>query len=225
VGPVHPRAIGDGLDGLNGDVPFGTGGLQGIEVVGVIAALHGQEVVGEQDGVEVEPLEAATMGGRDLAAVAGDADPADKALLSRLDGCFNDAARAQRLVPLNRVGEVVELPQVDVVHAESVQRAMQLLASSLGTALVGLGSEEEVVGIALEPRSDAGLGIAIAGRDVDMVDAVLEQGLERSVRVVLGHSRQRGGAEDDAGAGVAGPAKGERGDDHGVMVRMEGDGV
>ena len=41
-----------------------------------------------------------------------------------------------------------------------------------------------------QPRRDPQLRVAVAGGDVDVVDAVLEQDLERPVRVALGGARQ-----------------------------------
>jgi len=46
--------------------------------------LDGREVVRQQDGVEVEALQAAAVGGGDLGTVAGDANRFYEALLARL---------------------------------------------------------------------------------------------------------------------------------------------
>ena len=125
------------------------------------------------------------MSGGDLGAVAGDADEAHQALFAGLDGRVDDAARAEGRVPLDRIGQVVQLPQVDAVHLQAVERALQFFTRFLGAPLAGLGGDEEAVGIALEPGRDPELGVAIAGRDVDVVDVVLEQHVERAVGDVL----------------------------------------
>ena len=80
-------------------------------------------------------------------AVAGDADEADEALVARLDGRFERAAFAQRGLPLDHVDEVVQLDQVDVVDAEPVERAADLLARAGAVALAGLRREEEPVAV------------------------------------------------------------------------------
>ena len=53
--------------------------------------------------------------------MAGDADEADETLVARLDGSFERPAFAQRGLPLDRIDEVVQLEQVDVVDAEAVE--------------------------------------------------------------------------------------------------------
>src|SRR5262249_4453147 len=56
------------------------------------------------------------------------------------------------------------------------------------------------------------LGVAVRGRDVDVVDAVLEQRLQRAVGVGLGDARKGSGAEDHAAGLVSGRAEGGAGD-------------
>ena len=143
------------------------------------------------------------MVGGDLCAVAGDADEAHQALFAGLDGRVDDAARAEGRVPLDRVRQVVQLPQVDAVHLQAIEGTLQLFTRFLGAALVRLGGDEEAVGIALEPGRDPELGVAIAGRDVDVVDVVLEQHVERAVGDVLRDAPERRRAEDDARALMA----------------------
>lgn len=79
----------------------------------------------------------------------------------------------------------MELPEVDVVHTKAVERAVQLFTGALGSALTGLGPEEELVRAALQPGGDPQLGLAVAGSDVDVVDPVREQNLERPVGLFL----------------------------------------
>ena len=147
------------------------------------------------------------MVGRDLRPVPGDADEAHEPLLAGLHRGLDHAARTQRGVPVDRVGEVVELPEVDVVHAHSVERAMQLLACLGRAACAGLGGDEEAAGVALEPRRDAQLGVAVAGSGVDVVDAVLHQQIESAVGRRLIDAAQRRRTKKSARAVVTGTAK------------------
>ena len=112
------------------------------------------EVVGQQHRVEIEPLQAAAMRCCDLRAVARYADGSHEALLARLDGRVDRPAWAQRGVPLDRVGQVVQLPQIDVIHTESVERPLQLLAGFAGAPLAGLGRQEEPPRVLLQPGRD-----------------------------------------------------------------------
>ena len=73
-------------------------------------------------------------------------------------------------------------------------------------ALAGLGGQEELV--LAQPGGDAQLRVAVAGGDVDVVDAVLEQQLERAVGVGLGDVAERRGTEDHAAGLVSGRAEG-----------------
>ena len=131
---------------------------------------------------------------------------AHQALAAGLDRRLQRAAAAQRDVPLDHVDEVVELDRVDVVDAEPLERAVDLLLGLRVGALAGLGREEELV--LRQPRGDPQLRVAVGGGDVDVVDAVLEQQLERAVRVLLGRLGQRRGTEDHAAGLVSGRAEG-----------------
>src|SRR3977135_2452866 len=91
---------------------------------------------------------------------------------------------------------------------------MQLLTRfALGPG-VGLGRQEEAAGLALQPGTDPQLGVAVTRGGIDVIDAMPKKHLERAVRSRLGDLRERGGAEDRAGAGVSGavwpgPAEGK----------------
>jgi hypothetical protein len=91
-----------------------------------------------------------------------------------------------------------------VVDAEAVERAADLLTGGAVGPLAGLGGQEELALVALQPGGDPQLGVAVAGRDVDVVDAVLNQQLQRAVGILLGDTAQRRGAEDGAGRLVSG---------------------
>jgi hypothetical protein len=106
--------------------------------------------------------------------VAGDPDKPHEPLVSCLDGRVECAAFAQGELPLDHVDDVVELDQVDVVHAETIERAADLLARAFVTTVFGLRCNEEVVAMVLEPRSYARLGIAVGRGDVKVVHATSE---------------------------------------------------
>jgi hypothetical protein len=102
----------------------------------------------------------------------------------------------------------VQLDRVDVVDAEAVERAPDLLARGGVAALAGLRRDEELALVLPQPVRDAQLGVAVSGGGVDVVDAVLEQQLESAVGVALGPAGERRGAEDHAGGLVAGGSEG-----------------
>ena len=140
-----PRLAGEALDRLQRDVALLADGRELVVGLGVARVLHLHVVVRAQHGVEGEAPEAAQVHPRDAQAVAGDADEAHQPLVARLDAGLQRAAGAERDVPLDHVAQVVELDRVDVVDAEPVQRAADLLARGGVRALAGLGGDEEVV--------------------------------------------------------------------------------
>ena len=129
--------------------------------------------------------------------------PSSRASTSR----FERTAFAQRELPVDHVDEVVQLDQVDLVDAEPVERAANLFARSGAVALAGLRREEETVAMLREPRREPQLRVAVRRGDVDVVDAVLEQQLEHRIGLGLRQRAERRGAEERAGALVAGASE------------------
>jgi hypothetical protein len=76
------------------------------------------------------------------------------ALVARFDASVESAAFTQRELPLDHVDEVVELQQVELIDAEALERAPDLLARSLVFALARLARQEEVVAVLLQPRRE-----------------------------------------------------------------------
>src|SRR3954447_21507081 len=148
------------------------------------------------------------MHGRHRQPVARDADEAHDPFLARLERRLERSAGAQRHLPVDGVDQVVQLDQVDVVDAEAVQRAADLLARALVVAPAGLGRDErEVLRMAAQPGGDAQLRVAVVGGDVQVVDAVLDQLAQRAVGVALGDGGERRAAEDHAAGLVPGGAE------------------
>jgi hypothetical protein len=144
---------------------------------------------------------------RDGQAVPGDADEAHEAFLAGFDRGLQRAAFAQRELPLDHVDEVVQLDQVDVVDAEPLERAADLLARALVLTLPCFRRDEEPSGILRQPRCEPQLRITVRRGDVDVVDAVLEQELERRIRLGLRELSERSCSEDRAGALMASAAE------------------
>jgi len=92
-------------------------------------------------------------------------------------------------VPFGLVHEVVELDEIDVVRAKSLERATDLIASLRVRALARLRRDEEpIASRTLEPRRDAQLRIAVAGRGIDVIHTLAQQEIENSVRHLLCHT-------------------------------------
>ena len=119
-------------------------GDKSFEVLGVVLVLHCHVVVGQEHRVEIETFQRAPVRRSNLEPVPGYADEADEAFVPGGYGSLDCATRAQRYVPFDRVGEVVHLPQVDVVDAHAFQGTLQLLACLPALALAGLGGQEEL---------------------------------------------------------------------------------
>ena len=73
----------------------------------------------------------------------GDADEANEPLLARLDSRLQRATLAQCGLPLDDVDQVVQLQQVDVVDAQPLEGAVELLLRALVVACVRLRGDEE----------------------------------------------------------------------------------
>jgi hypothetical protein len=110
----------------------------------------------------------------DLRAVPGDADEPHEALLARLDAGVKAASRAQRRVPVDRIGKTVELDEIDLLHAHPLQRTMDLALGIVVRPASGLRRKEKAGSVLLEPGGDPQLGIAVCGRDVDVIDPIAE---------------------------------------------------
>ena len=117
----------------------------------MLVALLDVAVRGE-DRIEREAVEAAEVHPGHRQPVARDADEADETLVAGLDGRFERAAFAECSLPFDRVDEVVQLEQVDMVDAEAVERAPDLLARTDAIAQAGLRCEEDTVAMPGQPR-------------------------------------------------------------------------
>src|ERR1700693_3878345 len=116
----------------------------------------------------------------------------------------------------------MELDQIDVIDAQPVERAVDVLPSLRAGSRPGLCREEEVLPVTRHPRADAELGVSVPRGGVDVVDAVLQQHLERAIRVRLAGLGQRGCAEERHRALVTRPSEWPP-LDHGVPSRCARD--
>ena len=80
-----------------------------------------------------------------------DADEANEPFLACLDSRLERAILAKCGFPLDDVDQVVQLQQVDVVDAQALERAVELLLRALVVARVRLGGDEERPRVPLEP--------------------------------------------------------------------------
>jgi hypothetical protein len=80
-----------------------------------------------------------------------DTDEANEPFLARLDSRLERAILAKCGFPLDDVDKVVQLQQVDVVDAQALERAVELLLRALVVACVRLGGDEERPRVPLEP--------------------------------------------------------------------------
>jgi hypothetical protein len=119
-----------------------------------------------------------------------------RAFLTRLDRRLEGAVCAQRGLPIDHVHQIVELDRVDAVDPEAIERSADLLPRGAVGPLARLRGHEERCGIAPQPGRDSQFSVAVARGDVDVIDAVFEQHLKRTVRVALGHLAKRRGAKD-----------------------------
>ena len=139
--------------------------------------------------------------------MSGHADEAGQALGPRLDRSFQGPAVSHRDLPFSGVGQRMELKQIDRIHPKPVQGASDLVACRRTGALAGLRGEEEVGAVRAHPRPDPEFRVAVAGRGVDMIHAVLEQKIQGAVRFALTHVLERRCSEYRRHAHVTGTAE------------------
>src|SRR5207253_7650778 len=108
------------------------------------------------------------------------------------------------LITVVRVPEPMALDDIDVIDAQTLERAMHVLTALLRGARAGLRRQEEVLLVTRHPGADAELGIAVARRRVDVVHAVAQEHLEGTVRIGLTRAREGGGAEERDAAEMTG---------------------
>lgn len=102
-----------------------------------------------------------------------EADVADFAFLLRGLHGLHRTARSEDFVQLSHFGEGVELVEVHVIGLEELQGIFQLFAATVAGAVFGLAGEEDAVAIGGEGRAEALLRIAVAGGDVEVIDAAV----------------------------------------------------
>jgi hypothetical protein len=93
--------------------------------------------------------------------VTGDSDEADEAFLARLDRRLQRSLFPQCELPLDHVDEVVQLEEIDVFHAESFERAPDLVPRAGVVALARLRREEDLGAMLPEPRREPQLRVPV----------------------------------------------------------------
>src|SRR5262249_54869615 len=73
---------------------------------------------------------------------------------------------------------------------------MDLVTRVLVEALPGLGGEEEILAVLCHPWANTQLSVPIAGRDVNMIDAVFEEDVKHTIRLCLSGAAERRRAKE-----------------------------
>jgi hypothetical protein len=165
------------------------------------------EVVRKKHGIEIKALQASQVHPRDAKPVTGNSDETNHSLLSGLDESLDGAPGAMRRVPLVIFNQVVELNQVQPIHAEAMEGALKASPGTWAGALPSLRGEEEVVPVGGHPWRNPQFGIAIGRRGIDMVYPKLKEGGEDLVGIVLGDSPYTSGTKDHPAAAMPGAPK------------------
>src|SRR5262249_5884490 len=105
--------------------------------------------------------------------------------------------------------EVVQLQEIELIHAKAFQGALNLQASPVVAAFPRLGGEKKAPAVLAHPRADPQLGGPVRGRRVDGVHTGFEQDREALVGLLVGGACQRGSAEEDTCAVMAGSSEGQ----------------
>ena len=171
------------------------------------------EVDGEKNGVEIVAVHG---GERGFDGVRRETDEADFAFLARGFEGFHGAVGGEDLVELGHFGEGVELVEVEVFGAQSFQRALEFLARAVTSSFLRFAGEKTAGAVGLERGAEAILRVAVAGGDIEIVDAATEGFGDEIVSGVLSVVHDGDAAEGDDGEVDAGFAERTLGD--GVLV-------
>ena len=151
---------------------------QQLVVEAVVVRVGG--VHGHEDAVEVVAVDALDQ--RFGPVVAGDAEMPHHLLLLHLEQRFHGAALGEDLVDIVLRADVVQLPEVDVIGLEQLERLLDHAHGAVARALLGLGGEEGLVAALGHDLADVllapALRAAVDGRRVDVVDAQVEGALD-----------------------------------------------
>src|ERR1700737_4464225 len=109
---------------------------------------------------------------RDLRAVPGYADVSHQALLTCLDARVECTPRAEGGIPLDRVGEVMELNEIDPIHAQALERKMDLALRRVIRATSRLGGEEKAIAVRFQPGRKPQLSVAVPRGPIDVMPPV-----------------------------------------------------
>jgi len=104
--------------------------------------------------------------------------------------------------------EIVELQQIHLVYLQALERTPDLIERRPRLAFPGLGRQEERLAMALDPGANAQFRVAVAGRGVDVVDAVLEPELDGGIRLRLRDLAERRCPEQRSAADMPRAPKG-----------------
>src|SRR4029450_11557988 len=85
----------------------------------------------------------------------------------------------------------MKLNQIDGIDTQAFERAMDLLTRVLVEALTSLGSQEEILTMPCHPWANTQFSIPIAGRNIDMIAAVCQAGVQHTIRLCLGGAAER----------------------------------
>ena len=95
--------------------------IQSFKIGGIGWILHQHEVIGQQDGIEIEQLQAAQVDQRCTQGVAGNTDEAHQSLLPGFHGGFQRAFGSHGGLPLLLFDHRVQLDQVQVIGLQALQ--------------------------------------------------------------------------------------------------------
>src|SRR5688572_4651380 len=84
---------------------------------------------------------------------------------------------------------------------------MDLLTRVLVEALPGFSREEEILPMPCHPWANTHFSIPIASRDIDMINAVFEKKIKRTIRLGLGGATERRCAKERDRTQVSGASK------------------
>ena len=106
--------------------------------------------------------------------------------------------------PIAIFDQVVELDEVDLIDTQPLQAPFEFGPSCTAGAFAGLGRQENLAAMVLQPWRQPQLRLAVARSRIEVVHARGAHEFDRGIGAALAHRAKRSRSEDDTRAVVTG---------------------
>ena len=151
-------------------------------VVSKLLVLNHEQVSRGHHGSEWMQIQRREVGRRRLPTVTGDAEISNQTLGMGIEERFHGSTRREARVQIGPGADRVELVEVELIAAESINRAQQLFAGIRAVPLLRLATDKDIrQRISLEVFTQPHLSVRITWSDIYLIDASRHGGIYQRV--------------------------------------------